>query len=115
MGGAGSFSLRTLGGGTLTPIADPEVERVFPISASLLDKAWRDARERCGLAGVRFHDLRHCAASQMIAAGCSIMYVQRQLGHARPSMTLDTYGFLYRDSVDDSLAKVNAYLAQDAT
>jgi integrase len=90
-------------------------DRIFPISASLLDKAWRDARERCGLGAVRFHDLRHAAASMMIAAGCSIMHVQRQLGHARPSMTLDTYGFLYPTSVEDALTKINAYLAQDAT
>jgi integrase len=99
----------------LTEIAEPGVERVFPISASLLDKAWRDARTRCGLRSVRFHDLRHAAASMMIAAGCSIMHVQRQLGHARPSMTLDTYGFLYPTSVEDALTKINAYLAHDAT
>jgi integrase len=96
-------------------IADPEVERVFPVSASLLDKAWREARTRCGIEGVRFHDLRHAAASQMVAAGVNIMFIQRQLGHARPSMTLDTYGFLYPSSVEDALAKINAYLAHDAT
>jgi integrase len=98
----------------LAEIAEPGVERVFPISASLLDKAWRDARGRCSLDAVRFHDLRHAAASMMVAAGCSIMHVQRQLGHARPSMTLDTYGFLYPTSVEDALAKINAYLAHDA-
>lgn len=87
-------------------------ERVFPYTASMADKAWRRAE---GTTGVRFHDLRHSAASMMIAAGWNIMQVARQLGHSRPSMTLDTYGFLYPDSMGDAIEKIDTYLAHETT
>ena len=81
-------------------------ERVFPYTASVVDKAWMRA---CGRA-VRFHDLRHAAASIAIASGWNIMQVSRQLGHAKASMTLNTYGFLYPESFADALEKLDAYL-----
>lgn len=61
-----------------------------------LSKLWRRAADRAGLPpGARFHDLRHHAASLLIAAGCSIKVVQTQLGHASASETLDTYSHLW--------------------
>jgi integrase len=41
-----------------------------------------------GVARLRWHDLRHTAASALIAAGLNVVYVSRQLGHANPSITL---------------------------
>ena len=38
------------------------------------------------------HGLRHTYASLLLAAGESIQYVQRQLGHASITMTVDLYG-----------------------
>jgi integrase len=38
------------------------------------------------------HDLRHTFGSQLIAAGKSPVYVQRQLGHASVATTVDLYG-----------------------
>jgi integrase len=38
------------------------------------------------------HCLRHTFASLLIAAGKPIVYVQRQLGHASITLTVDTYG-----------------------
>jgi integrase len=56
---------------------------------------WRRARNAAGLArSIRFHDLRHAYASALISAGCSVKAVQRALGHASASITLDTYGHL---------------------
>lgn len=37
-----------------------------------------------GLPKLRWHDLRHTAASLLIAAGLNVPYVSRQLGHAKP-------------------------------
>jgi integrase len=55
------------------------------------------AVRRAGLEGphLRFHDLRHTFASILIAAGQDIVFVSRQLGHARPSVTLGTYAHLF--------------------
>ena len=51
-------------------------------------------------ATLRPHDLRHTAASLAIAAGAPIKAIQRQLGHASATMTLDRYGHLYPDDLD---------------
>ena len=56
-----------------------------------------------------FHDLRHTFASHLIRAGVDPVRASRQLGHARPSITLDIYAHEFdrvrglddvRDSID---------------
>lgn len=86
---------------------------LFPVTASVFDKSWRSARLGAGMTGVRFHDLRHAAASMMIASGWSVLQVSKQLGHANATMTLNVYGHLWPDSFQDAVAKMDAYLAQD--
>jgi integrase len=49
---------------------------------------------------LRLCDLRHTAASLMIRQGASIKAVQKQLGHATASITLDTYGHLFPDELE---------------
>lgn len=52
------------------------------------------------------HDLRHTAASLSISAGANVKAVQKMLGHASATMTLDTYADLFEDdlnSVADAL------------
>jgi integrase len=46
------------------------------------------------------HDLRHTAASLAISAGANVKAVQRILGHAKASMTLDTYADLFDTDLD---------------
>ncbi|MFE3443502.1 tyrosine-type recombinase/integrase [Nocardia sp. NPDC059180] len=50
---------------------------------------------------VTAHQLRHTAASLMIASGAHVKTVQRQLGHKTATMTLDNYGHLFEDDLDD--------------
>jgi site-specific recombinase XerD len=50
------------------------------------------------------NDLRHSAASFAIDQGANVYHVQRMLGHAKPSITLDVYGELWDDSMT-ALAK----------
>jgi integrase len=52
-----------------------------------------------GLAGVTPHVLRHTAASLAVAAGANVKAVQRMLGHAFASMTLDVYAGLFGDDL----------------
>ena len=42
--------------------------------------------------GTRLHDLRHFAASQLLAAGVPVKTVSGRLGHSSAAMTLDVYG-----------------------
>ena len=48
------------------------------------------------------HQLRHSAASLAIAAGADVKVVQQLLGHASATMTLDTYGHLFEDRLDEA-------------
>lgn len=43
---------------------------------------------------IRIHDLRHTYASIMIKQGENIKYIQSQLGHATPTVTLNVYAHL---------------------
>jgi integrase len=54
------------------------------------------------------HDLRHSAASLAVSAGANVKAVQRMLGHAKASMTLDVYADLFDDDLDDVAANLDA-------
>nr|WP_304048375.1 tyrosine-type recombinase/integrase [Jatrophihabitans endophyticus] len=47
------------------------------------------------------HGLRHTAASLAIAAGANVKVVQTMLGHKSATMTLDLYGHLFADQLDE--------------
>ncbi|MGW8249324.1 MAG: tyrosine-type recombinase/integrase [Anaerolineales bacterium] len=46
---------------------------------------------------IRFHDLRHTAASLMLNHGVPVIVVSKILGHAKPSTTMDIYGHLIHE------------------
>lgn len=50
-----------------------------------------------GLPPIRLHDLRHGAASLMLAAGISMKVVQETLGHSNMALTANTYTSVYPD------------------
>jgi integrase len=49
---------------------------------------------------IRFHDLRHTAASLILNQGVPIFKVSKILGHARPSITSDIYGHVMPNGMD---------------
>jgi integrase len=53
--------------------------------------------------GLRFHDLRHTAASLAIATGAHPKMIQEMLGHSSITITLDRYGHLF-PSAHEALA-----------
>ena len=62
----------------------------------------KPAARRTGLPEtLRAHDLRHTAASLLIREGASVKAVQRSLGHKSAVMTLDRYGHLWPDELED--------------
>ncbi len=44
---------------------------------------------------MRFHDLRHTYASQLIRKGAHPKYIQEQMGHSSIQVTMDIYGHLF--------------------
>lgn len=70
-------------------------------SSNFRTNVWTPAVEAAGLAPLVIHDLRDTAASLAISAGASIKAVQRMLGHASAAMTLDVYGGLFTEDLED--------------
>ncbi len=53
---------------------------------------------KCRIGKIRFHGLRHTYASLLIAQGENIKYIQTQLGHSSPTVTLNVYSHLMKDT-----------------
>ncbi|MEF9904776.1 tyrosine-type recombinase/integrase [Streptomyces sp. P9-A2] len=58
--------------------------------------------------GVTPHKLRHTAASLAIAAGADVKVVQTMLGHKDAAMTLNVYGHLFPDRLDEVADRLDA-------
>ncbi|REJ06278.1 site-specific integrase [Microbacterium bovistercoris] len=77
------------------------VNRVLEVEAKAEAAAKvRGEQEPARMPRVTPHDLRHTAASLAISSGANVKAVQRMLGHASASMTLDTYADLFDDDLD---------------
>jgi len=57
---------------------------------------------RAGLPKIRFHDLRHTAASLLLNNKIPVIVVSRMLGHSKPSTTMDIYAHLYNEMQDEA-------------
>ena len=53
------------------------------------------------------HDLRHTAASLAVSVRANVKAVQRMLGNAKASMTLDTYADLFDEDLDEIADRLN--------
>ncbi len=65
-----------------------------PLDQRRLHIDFKRVLKKAGLPEIRFHDLRHTAATLMLMNGIPLMVVSRRLGHSKPSVTLDIYGHL---------------------
>jgi integrase len=80
------------------------MENGEPYNRTQLYREFRPAVSDAGLPRMRFHDLRHTAATLLLAGGEHPKIVQELLGHSAISMTLDTYSHatptMQRQAVD---------------
>jgi integrase len=65
-----------------------------PMDQFNLHRVFKQFIRDMGMPEIRFHDLRHTAASLMLNHGVPVIVVARRLGHSKVSITLDTYGHL---------------------
>ncbi len=72
--------------------------------------AFHDALQRAELPRQRFHDLRHLAASLMLAQDVNPKVMQEILGHSQMSMTMDLYSHLMPSAKKDVAARMDALL-----
>jgi len=79
-----------------------------PWDHSHVRKEFKETLERAGLKKVTLHSLRHTYASTMLASGASIKALQRALGHASATMTLNTYSHLIEENMESSVMRADA-------
>lgn len=70
----------------------------------------RPARN-AGLPRTRLHDLRHTAASVLLAARVNPKVVQQRLGHSSVMITLDTYSHLVPTLQEDAAERLERAIA----
>ena len=82
---------------------DPDA-LVFPTDAGTMiapdnfrRRTFATAAKKAKIEGISPNTCRHTAASFAISTGANVYDVQRMLGHARPSITMDVYGSLWKD------------------
>ncbi len=80
-----------------------EFDLIFPNEAggpinhnNMCYRYFSPALKKAGIGKVRFHDLRHTYASLLIEQGENIKYIQSQLGHSSPTVTLNVYAHLMK-------------------
>lgn len=77
----------------------------LPLRPGAITNAFQSLRGTMKLDHVRLHDLRHFAATRLIAAGVPVRTVSGRLGHANPSTTLTVYAHFVEAS-DRAAAQV---------
>lgn len=65
---------------------------------------------RLTLPPIRFHDLRHGAATMLIAAGVDDKFVSEVLGHASVSFTKDVYAVVAEELSEDATRRISAFI-----
>ena len=70
------------------------------------------ALAKAGLRHVSVHSFRHSYASLMIASGASIVALSKTLGHKSTKMTLDTYGHLYPQELENAIVEANGFVSR---
>lgn len=70
------------------------------VNLSNFEHWWGRFREKHGFNGLRFHELRHTQATQLLANGIDLRTVQDRMGHASAAVTMS-----YTHSVSENDAK----------
>jgi integrase len=77
------------------------------LNQSILRNEVKQLLHEAGLPALRFHDLRHSAATILISMGVNSKVVQERLGHSTISITLGVYGHLTESMQRDAMQKLD--------
>jgi integrase len=90
----------------LKVVAGLHPRNVLRVLHALLDAAEPTIPRR------RFHDLRHSAASLLVAAGVELVEVSQLLGHSELRVTADLYAHLQRQTAARAAKVMDAVLGR---
>lgn len=78
--------------------------------SNLTRRSFKPLLTKAKLPDIRFHDLRHTAATLLLAEGVHPKVVQERLGHAQIHVTLDTYSHVLPSMQRDATARLDRLL-----
>lgn len=81
-----------------------------PLDAPAVTHRFQRTLERAGLPRMRFHDLRHGAASLLLSQGVHARVVMEQLGHSQISLTMNTYAHVAPELQREAASRLGAVL-----
>lgn len=84
-----------------------------PLMLGVVTKRFRELAVAAGLRPVRLHDLRHGAASLMLAAGVDVALVSKRLGHSSIGITADTYSHMLEGVGREAAERVAALVPRN--
>jgi integrase len=73
-------------------------------------RSFRDIVKRAGLRQVRLHDLRHTAASVLLAQGVPARVVMEILGHSQISVTMNPYAHVAPEIAREAADRIEGAL-----
>ena len=73
--------------------------------------SFRPLLQRAGLLQIRFHDLRHTAATLLLGKGAHPKLVREMLGHSTITQTMDTYSHVLPDMQDRAVSAMESALS----
>jgi integrase len=85
-----------------------------PLRAAHISEHFSALARQAGLPPIRFHDLRHGAATMLIAAGQPIKVVSAILGHSTSSFTMDVYAVVAEELAEAAAVAIAAYVPRKA-
>ena len=92
---------------------------VFPNEAggpmnysNMVQRYYRKALKDAKIPQIRFHDLRHTYASLLLSQGENIKYIQSQLGHSSPTVTLNVYAHLMKGENQEAACRLENTIFQ---
>jgi integrase len=77
---------------------------------NLTRRSFKPLLARAGLPPIRFHDLRHTAATLLLAQNVHPKVVQERLGHSQIAVTMDTYSHVMPSMQREAADKLDAML-----
>ena len=77
-------------------------------------RVFNPALKAVGIENFTFHSLRHTAISHAIAGGADVIAVSKIAGHANPAITLNVYGHLINNSLDNFRNVMDSNFAMSA-
>jgi integrase len=77
----------------------------------ITERRLRPALQNAGLPFIRFHDLRHTAATLMLTAGVHPKVVSEMLGHSSVAITLDRYSHVIPTMQEEAALKMDRLLS----